>query len=157
VHRRSGQNARPLTAILCATVFGVVYAPVAPRTFGSQAGLLVWWALPPSPAIQAFLILLLFVLGVWSGSVAGRHFQADDPGPVVLDEVVGMLLTLWLIPVGWPGAFAGFLLFRAFDIVKPYPARQLERLHGGLGVMADDVMAAVYANLALRALVAVWG
>jgi phosphatidylglycerophosphatase A len=118
--------------------------------------LLVWWTLPPSATIQAFLALVLFGLGVWSASVAGRYFRASDPGPVVLDEVVGMLITLWLVPVGWPGAFAGFLLFRVFDIVKPYPARQLEGLHGGLGVMADDAMAAVYANLALRALLAAW-
>jgi phosphatidylglycerophosphatase A len=120
-----------------------------------MAGLLVWWAFPPSATIQALLILLLFVLGVWSASVAGRYFRANDPGPVVLDEVVGMLITLWLIPVGWTGALVGFLLFRVFDIVKPYPARQLEGLHGGLGVMADDVMAAIYANLVLRVLVAV--
>jgi phosphatidylglycerophosphatase A len=63
---------------------------------------------------------------------------------------MGMLITLFLNPVGWGGALWGFLLFRAADIVKPYPANRLERLHGGTGVMADDAMAAVYANLALR-------
>ena len=64
---------------------------------------------------------------------------------------MGMLITLFLNPVGWVGAFVGFLLFRVGDIVKPYPANRLEQLHGGIGVMADDAMAAVYANLALRA------
>jgi len=69
---------------------------------------------------------------------------------LVIDEVLGMLVTLFLNPVGWPGAFAGFLLFRIADIIKPWPANRFERLPGGLGVMADDGMAAVYANLALR-------
>ena len=67
---------------------------------------------------------------------------------------MGMLITLFMNPVGWGGASCGFLLFRAADIVKPYPANRLERLHGGVGVMADDAMAAVYANLALRAALA---
>jgi phosphatidylglycerophosphatase A len=70
---------------------------------------------------------------------------------VVIDEVMGMLITLFMIPVGWPGAIAAFLLFRIADVIKPWPANRLERLHGGLGIMADDAMAAVYANLALRA------
>jgi phosphatidylglycerophosphatase A len=70
----------------------------------------------------------------------------------VIDEVVGMLITLAFVPVGWTGALAGFFLFRLFDVVKPWPARALERLHGGLGVMADDAMAAVYANASLRLL-----
>jgi len=106
--------------------------------------------LPASPVVQAGVILLLFVLGSWSGSVAERHFGRTDPGQVVIDEVVGVLITLFMNPVGWRGAVLGFLLFRAADIVKPYPANRLERLHGGVGVMADDAMAAVYANLALR-------
>ena len=65
-----------------------------------------------------------------------------------------MLITFFMNPVGWGGAIAGFLLFRFFDVIKPYPARQLERLHGGVGIMADDAMAAVYANLALRVMLA---
>jgi phosphatidylglycerophosphatase A len=74
-----------------------------------------------------------------------------DPGPIVMDEVVGMLITLAFIPgLGWSGAVVGFLLFRVFDVIKPFPAGRFERLHGGLGVMADDAMAAIYANMALR-------
>ena len=65
----------------------------------------------------------------------------------MIDEVVGMLITLAFIPVGWSGALAGFFLFRVFDVIKPFPAGRFETLHGGLGVMADDAMAAVYANL----------
>jgi phosphatidylglycerophosphatase A len=136
-----------------ATVGGVGYAPIAPGTFGSAAGLLVWWLLPASPAAQGAAIVAMFVAGSWSGSVAERHFGRTDPGQVVIDEVMGMLITLFLNPVGWVGALAGFLIFRIFDVIKPYPANRLERLHGGIGVMADDAMAAVYANLVLRAAV----
>ena len=137
-------------ALAVATACGVGYAPFAPGTFGSAAGLLLWAALPASPHISALAIVVLFVAGSWSGSVAERHFRTSDPGPVVVDEVMGMLITLFMNPTGWIGAGVGFLLFRIFDIVKPYPANRLERLPGGLGVMADDAMAAVYANLALR-------
>jgi phosphatidylglycerophosphatase A len=107
-----------------------------------------------SPAVDLALIALLFVAGSWSGSLAERHFGGTDPGPGVIDEVVGMLVTLWAIPPTWALAIIGFLLFRVLDVVKPWPARQLEELHGGLGMMADDVMAAVYGNLLLRGLVA---
>ncbi len=138
-------------ALALSTVFGVGYVGFAPGTFGSAAGLVLWWLLPASTPIHLAVIVGLFVIGSWAGNVAERHFGKTDPGQVVLDEVIGMLVTLLLNPVGWGGALAGFLLFRAADIVKPYPANRLEALHGGLGVMADDVMAGIYANLALRA------
>jgi phosphatidylglycerophosphatase A len=140
----------PVVALAIATALGVGYAPVAPGTFGSAAGLLLWWLLPSSPSIQAAMIVALFVVGSWSGSVAERHFGRTDPGQVVVDEVMGMLVTLWLNPVGWAGALLAFFLFRLFDVIKPYPANRLERLQGGVGVMADDGMAAIYANLVLR-------
>ena len=142
---------RPV-ALAVATCLGVGYAPIAPGTFGSAAGLLLWWLLPHTAVVQAFAVVITFAAGSWAGSVAERHFQSTDPGPVVIDEVMGMLVTLFAIPVGWTGALAGFFLFRASDIVKPYPANRLERLPGGIGVMADDFMAAVYANIALRLL-----
>jgi phosphatidylglycerophosphatase A len=135
-----------------ATVCGVGYAPVAPGTFGSAAGLLVWWLLPASVVVQGAAIVALFVAGSWGATTAERHFGRADPGQVVIDEVMGMLITLFLNPVGWRGALTAFLLFRIFDVIKPYPANRLEQLHGGIGVMADDAMAAVYANLALRVL-----
>jgi phosphatidylglycerophosphatase A len=140
-------------ALALATVLGVGYVRFAPGTFGSAAGLLLWWALPASPAIQVGVIVALFIVGSWSGSVAERHFGTTDPSQVVIDEVMGMLITLFLIPVGWRGAFVGFLLFRVADVIKPFPANRLERLPGGIGVMADDAMAAVYANLALRLII----
>jgi phosphatidylglycerophosphatase A len=133
-----------------ATALGLGYVPFAPGTFGSAAGLLLWWGLPASPAVQVGAIVALFAAGSWSGSVAERHFGTTDPSQVVIDEVMGMLITLFLIPVGWKGATAGFLLFRVADVIKPFPANRLERLPGGIGIMADDAMAAIYANLALH-------
>jgi phosphatidylglycerophosphatase A len=135
---------------LIASVFGVGYIPFAPGTFGSAAGLLLWWMIAASPLAQGLAIAAIFALGSWSGSVAERHFGRTDPRHVVIDEVMGMLVTLFLVPVGWRGAIAGFFLFRLFDVVKPWPANRLEKLHGGVGVMADDGMAAIYANLTLR-------
>ena len=141
-------------AVMLATSLGVGYVPIAPGTFGSLVGLLLWWALPSSAAAQLFAIIAVFVLGAWSASVCERHFHSTDPQVVVVDEVLGVLMTLWLNPVGWGGAVVGFLLFRLFDVLKPYPANRLEALHGGIGIMADDAMAAVYANLALRVMLA---
>jgi phosphatidylglycerophosphatase A len=139
-------------AVFLATVGYCGYFPIAPGTVGSAAGLvfylLVWWA--QSPLFESALILALFVTGVWAGTTSERYFGGIDPGPIVLDEVVGMLITLAFIPVGMVGALIGFLLFRLFDVLKPFPAGRFEKLHGGLGVMADDAMAAIYANLALR-------
>jgi phosphatidylglycerophosphatase A len=143
--------ARPFFSLAIATVFGLGYVPVAPGTFGSAAGLLLWMVLPASAHVQAAAIVALLVAGSLAGNVAERHFGRTDPRHVVIDEVMGMLITLFLNPVHLKGAVVGFLLFRATDVIKPYPANRLERLPGGLGVMADDAMAAVYANLALRA------
>ena len=137
-----------------ATVGVVGYAPIAPGTCGSVIGLIGWWLLPASAIVQALAIAALFGVGSWGASIAERHFGRTDPGQVIIDEVMGMLITLFLNPVGWLGAIGAFLLFRLFDVVKPYPANRLERLHGGVGVMADDGMAAIYANLVLRAALA---
>jgi phosphatidylglycerophosphatase A len=137
-------------AVALATAFGVGYVPIAPGTFGSLVGLALWWVLPASLAVQAGAIVTVFVVGCWSAGVAERHFSRTDPSYVVVDEVLGMLMTLFLNPVGWWGACLGFLLFRIADIIKPFPANRFEHLPGGLGVMADDAMAAIYSNLALR-------
>jgi len=153
----SEKGARPHLALAIATTFGVGYVPVAPGTFGSAAGLALWLVLPASLWVHAATIAALFAMGSIAGNVAERHFGRTDPRQIVIDEVMGMLITLFLNPVGWLGAFLGFLLFRATDVIKPYPANRLERLPGGVGVMADDAMAAIYANLALRVLVALSG
>jgi phosphatidylglycerophosphatase A len=133
------------------------YVPVAPGTFGSAAGLIVFAAVrwSGSPILELAVIVLLFAVGVWSSNVAEKHFGGVDPAPVILDEVLGMLITLAFIPVNVTGAIVGFLLFRLFDVVKPWPANRLELLHGGLGIMADDAMAAVYGNVVMRLLVVI--
>ena len=139
-------------AVFIATAGYSGYFPIAPGTVGSAVGLLVyalvWWT--GSRVFEVSLIVGLFAAGVWAGTIAERYFGGVDPGPIVMDEVVGMLITLAFIPVGWSAALAGFVLFRVFDVIKPFPAGRFEQLHGGLGVMADDAMAAVYANLTLR-------
>lgn len=140
-------------AVILATCGYVGHFPVAPGTAGSAAALLLYVALRwsgASPVVDVALVVGLFAVGCWAGSVAEAHYGRTDPGYVVLDEVIGMLLTLLFVPVTWKGVFVGFLLFRLFDIVKPFPARQCERMHGGLGIMADDAVAGVYGNLALR-------
>jgi phosphatidylglycerophosphatase A len=137
-------------ALAIATCLGVGYIPVAPGTFGSLAGLVVWWLLPQTFAAQATASVVVFVVGAWSATLAEKRLGGTDPGPVVVDEVVGILITMVGVGGGWLAVIAGFVLFRVFDIVKPYPANRFEQLHGGVGIMADDAMAAVYANIALR-------
>jgi phosphatidylglycerophosphatase A len=134
-----------------ATALGAGYAPKAPGTAGSAVGLLLWMALPDSLAMQLAAIAVVTIAGVWSGTIAERHFNKRDPGQVVVDEVAGMMATLVLNPIAGPvWMLVAFGLFRAADIVKPFPVNRLERLPGGAGIMADDLMAGVYANLALR-------
>jgi phosphatidylglycerophosphatase A len=141
--------------LFIATCGYVGYAPVAPGTFGSAAGLVAFYLVRStgSYTVEAAAIVALFLVGIWSGTEAEHHFGGVDPAPVVMDEVVGMLITLAFIPVNWVGALVGFLIFRILDVFKPWPAAGMEKLPGGLGVMADDGMAAIYGNLAMRALV----
>jgi phosphatidylglycerophosphatase A len=145
-------------ALLVCTFGGVGYSPVAPGTAGSAAGLVVYAALRlagASPLVEALVIGIIIVAGIWSGTLAERHFGTTDPGPGVIDEVAGMLVTLYALPAGWMMAIGGFFLFRALDVSKPFPAQRFERFHGGLGMMADDLMVAIYGNLLLRAAVAI--
>lgn len=137
-------------ALALATSFGVGYVPVAPGTFGSAVGLLLWFVLPASTIWQAAAIAAVAAAGIWASGVTERHYRRADPGVVVIDEVLGMMVTLAFQSVSWTGALLAFLLFRAFDVWKPYPANRFERLHGGLGIMADDGMAGLYANMVLR-------
>ena len=147
---------RVRVAMHLATCFSVGYAPIAPGTFGSAAGLIVYVLVAPLGAAATIVAIVgIFAAGVWSGTIAEHELGGTDPGAVVIDEVVGMLITLAFIPVNVTGALAGFFVFRALDVVKPWPARRFEALHGGLGIMADDAMAAIYGNLIMRGLLAV--
>lgn len=142
---------RTRAGLAIATALGAGYLPTAPGTWGSAVGLLLWIALPKLLWFQLLAVGIVAVAGSWSGTVAERHFNRHDPREVVVDEVAGMMVTLALNPTGGlPWMFVAFVLFRAADIVKPFPVNRLERLPGGIGIMADDLMAGVYANLALR-------
>jgi phosphatidylglycerophosphatase A len=143
--------------VFVATCGYLGYVPFAPGTFGSAAGLVVFYAVRStgSVGLELAVIVALFAIGVWSGTQAEHHFGGVDPAPIVVDEVVGMLITLALLPVNATGVLVGFLLFRLLDVIKPWPSAGFEKLPGGLGVMADDGMAAIYGNLIMRGLLAV--
>jgi len=138
-------------ATLLATGGGAGYSPIAPGTAGTAVGLALFWPvarLPIAPLLG--IVGLVLLVGVAAGGHVARRARRKDPGLVVIDEIVGMWVTLLWLPFSPTTAVLGFLVFRVMDIVKPYPARQLEGLPGGLGIMADDVMAGIYANLLLR-------
>lgn len=145
-------------ASLIASVAMVGRAPIAPGTFGSAAALVIYGLLRWAgwTRFEIPLIVVLYLVGIWAASRVARDVGKTDPGVVVIDEVVGMLVTLALLPVGPYGLLAGFFLFRVFDIVKPFPAAQSEHLPGGLGIMTDDVIAGIYAHLVLRGLAWIW-
>jgi phosphatidylglycerophosphatase A len=136
--------------------FGTGLAPIAPGTFGSLPGLLLAWSLVALGGQLALAagILVVVVAGTWAAHRLSARLGLKDPGVIVVDEIAGQMLTLLGIQLSGPVLAAGFVLFRAFDVLKPPPARQLEGLPGGFGIMADDLAAAVYANLALRAALA---
>lgn len=126
---------------------GAGKAPVAPGTFGTLVGIPVYLLLQPLSALTyALVVLILFVLGVWLCQVTERDLGVHDHPGIVWDEIVGYLITMFMVPAGWIWIVLGFILFRLFDIWKPFPIRQIERrIRGGLGNMLDDVLAAVYA------------
>lgn len=159
---------------LALTTFGVGYIPGAPGTYGSAIGvglyLLINWleialigGVWPQKynflqyeaawlySINAAGIALFALIGIWAANRAIALLGNADPPEAVVDEVMGQLITFCFVPfgVGWPIVIAGFLLFRLFDIWKPFPVRTLEVLPGGLGICADDIVAGVYAGICL--------
>jgi phosphatidylglycerophosphatase A len=145
-----------LIATPIATWFGCGFAPVAPGTAGSLAAIAIAWLLERVYRVTAieFGVLGLLLIGpaIWAAGVFAREIGMKDPGQVVVDEVVGQWITLaGAMHLNWKSWLAAFLLFRLFDIWKPPPVRQLEHLPGGVGIVADDAMAGVYAALVLYA------
>lgn len=126
--------------------------PMAPGTFGSLVGLPVAYAISKlswSWAIAA--VIVLTVIAVWSAGDAARQLGAKDPGCIVIDEIAGMTVALLGMPFNMITVALGFVLFRAFDIVKPPPVRQLDRnIGGGWGIVLDDIAAGIMANIVLR-------
>ena len=140
--------------ILVAAGLGSGCAPRAPGTAGTLVGVLVYLPLAPLPlGPYGLLTLALFLLGVPLCTAAARRLGVHDHPGIVWDEVVGYLVTMTAAPAGWPWVAAGFLLFRLFDIAKPWPIRSIDRrVAGGLGIMLDDVLAGLFAAAALQAL-----
>lgn len=141
---------KPLIPVILATGFGSGYCPVAPGTAGALLATVIWLAytlfLPPTTCIvlTVVLTLLFTVLGIWATNKV-IPFWGEDPRRVVVDEMVGVWIPLIAAPAGnlWY-ALASFVLFRFFDIAKPLGVRQMERFPGGIGVMADDILAGIY-------------
>jgi phosphatidylglycerophosphatase A len=130
----------------------VGYFPVAPGTAGSVVGLLIYLPLSSAPAsLYLAVVSLLFGGGVYLSHQAEKELGKPDSAHIVIDEITGVLAALFMVPQGFFWALGAFLLFRIFDIIKPPPIRWMEiRLKGGWGIMADDLMAAVYANAILQ-------
>lgn len=145
---------RKTGAVFIATWFGCGYAPVAPGTAGSAAAVLIaialgnWLDWPPWSF--AALAAVLAAPGIWAAGAVAQQLGKEDPGLVVVDEVIGQWLTIaGATALNWKSWLAAFILFRLFDIWKPPPVRQLERLHGGLGIVADDAMAGIYGAIVI--------
>lgn len=160
---------------LAITTVGVGYLPLAPGTWGSAVGVLIYLGIAKIVTFLPFLftvhvigglweplqswvdaiilvMLLLFcLLGIWASGRSMAFFGNSDPSQAVIDEVMGQLIVFLFVPFGitWPFILAGFLLFRLFDIWKPYPIDHLQILPGGLGICADDILAGVYAGICL--------
>lgn len=134
--------------------FGSGLSPKAPGTFGTLVGLPLYWLISAcSLSFQLTLIFILFIAGIYFCQKTGDAIGVSDHGGIVWDEIVAMMLVLTFVPVHWFWWLLAFALFRLFDIWKPFPIRQLDaNIKGGLGVMVDDLLAAVYAIAVLKIL-----
>jgi phosphatidylglycerophosphatase A len=145
---------------LFATFFFVGYLPKAPGTWASAVtAAILYYFWPAQWYYQVLLILAVYIFGIWMAGQAERYL-GHDARQIVIDEVAGQMLALFMVPQKIVAYILGFLLFRLFDIVKPPPARQWESLRGGRGVMADDMAAGAYAAIILNFLLALldkWG
>ncbi|MEX1199178.1 MAG: phosphatidylglycerophosphatase A [Methylophaga sp.] len=141
---------RPAVLLACGLGAGLI--PKAPGTFGTLAAIpLFLWMQHLNMLSYLLITVAFFVLGIWISAEAIKIFHRDDPSEVVWDEVVGFLITMIAAPAGWQWLVLGFVLFRIFDIWKPWPVSLADqKLHGGLGIMLDDVIAGVYALVVLQ-------
>ena len=145
-------NSREKAAVFMATGFCVGNIPFAPGTFGSLIGLPISFLLAEIQ-LSAAIIAALFIIGlsVWVSNVAERALKSKDPGCIVVDEMAGMIVSLIGLPFNLTTVLCGFIFFRILDILKPFPIRIIDkRVSGGVGVVADDVVAGIFANLLLR-------
>ncbi len=151
-------NLKQRLAFVLATGFGSGYSPFAPGTAGSAVGLVFVWGMSylGLPG-QIAAVLVVTALSMVAADIVAKATGLKDPGLIVADEIAGMMVTMIAIPFTVTNVLLGFILFRVMDVVKPPPARQFERIKGGIGIVADDLMAGVYAHLALRGILAVIG
>ena len=177
IERRKPENVKDYVA-LALTTFGVGYMPLAPGTWGSIVGVAIFLGIdrgveslrswpylsfltghdgPASFAAVCLGLTIFSLLALWASGRSIHLLGSSDPSEAVVDEVLGQLITLTFIPFGvdWPFLLVGFLLFRLFDIWKPYPIDDLQALPGGIGVCADDVLAGVYAGVCLSVVYAI--
>ena len=137
------------------TVGGVGYVPVIPGTVGTLLGVVIYLLLSKIP-FQPFSygIILAFVLaaGVWISARCNHYLEGNDNSSIVIDEVGGFLLTMFLLPSSFLFILLGFILFRAFDMTKPFKIEKIEKIRGGWGIMGDDILAGILANLVMQAL-----
>ena len=147
-------NFREKAVMFLATGFYVGYIPLAPGTFGSLIGLPLCFLLAGIQLPPAIILALLFIgFAVWVSNAAEKILKKKDPGCIVIDEVCGMVITLIGLPFNLTTAVIGFIIFRILDILKPFPIRTLDRrLSGGIGIVADDVAAGIFANIILSIL-----
>jgi phosphatidylglycerophosphatase A len=147
------------TALLLSSWFGSGLMPIAPGTFGTLA------AVPPVIIIYYFgtvpsviSLIVIIPLAVWTSNVTQKLLGKDDPSEIVIDEVAGFFVTVFLLPFSWLSFTLGFLLFRVFDIFKPFPIGIIhKKIKGGTGVVLDDIVAGIYANICVRAVQAIFG
>lgn len=135
---------------MIASVFYAGYLPVAPGTLGSLAAVFLYYFICHNTIMMSVVILVTIILGFVTSGRMEKIFGEKDPDEIVIDEFSGMLISLYRIPPTMGYVVAGFLLFRFFDIVKPRPIKNLEKLKGSLGIMSDDIIAGVYTNIALQ-------
>jgi len=147
--RKNGRLANAL-----GTALGLGYVPYIPGTFASlvtAGAVALLHRASDSAALQlAAVLVLLLPVSVWASARVARRAEKPDPSHVVIDEVVGQIFCLLWVPFSWPFLAMGFVAFRVFDILKPYPIKKVERLRGGMGIVGDDLIAGLYAGLLLR-------
>ncbi len=127
-----------------ATFFYLGKLPIAPGTWGSLGALILWLFLPVTTSVHLSVILILFLLGLFSSHIVAKYMQVHDPSEVVIDEAVGMGISLFMLPHSLALYLIAFLLFRFFDILKPSFIYQVQNLPGGWGIMLDDVLAGLF-------------
>ena len=136
--------------VIITTFFYSGYLPFIPGTFGSLAGIIMYFSVKDNAFIYASVTLILLMAGLAFSSEAEKIFQKKDSRFIVIDEVVGILISLSFLPYSPKLVFLAFFLFRLLDTLKPYPAYRIQQLHGSIGIMGDDLVAAIYTNIILQ-------